>query len=126
MRHQANQPPLLLAEVEEHPDKRRSPRVSADNIRVELRVQPYPHLIECICVNFSTGGILVLADLEDADVGSLVYVNLIQKSQRLMGLTGRVIRRERADHFTKIAIAFDEVHENNPVLRRLVESGHRH
>lgn len=124
MHDQANEPPLLLAEVEEHPDRRCSPRVSADDIRAELRIQTYPHLLECICVNFSTGGILALVDLKEADKGNRVCVNLIGKSQRLMGLTGRIIRSERSHHFTKIAIAFDEIHESNLILRRLVESGH--
>jgi len=125
MHDPANEPPLLFAEVEEHPDRRCSPRVSADDIRAELRIHTYPHVLECICVNFSTGGILVLVDLSPADIGSRVCVNLIGKGQRLMGLTGRIIRSERTDHFTKIAIAFDEIYESNQALRRLVESGHR-
>lgn len=125
MHEQANEPPLLTAEVEEHPDRRRSPRISAEDIRAELRVQTYPHLLDCICENFSTSGILVLVDLEEADEGDRVSVNLIGKNQRVMELTGRIIRSERTTHFTKIAIVFDGIHENNPILRRLAESDQR-
>ena len=123
MQRQTNEPPLLLVEVEEHSDRRCSTRSPANSLHAELRLQSYPHLIECTCLNFSSGGISVLADLKSSDQGSRVCVNLVGQGQRIMGLTGRILRCERTGQFTKVAIAFDEVHGDNPNLKRLIESG---
>ncbi len=121
MHDQTNEPPPLLAEVEEHPDRRRSYRTFPEDIYAELRIHSYPHPHECICVNFSINGVLLLVDL-DAEEGSRVSVNLIGKTQRIMRLTGQIIRSEKSDDFTRVTIAFDAVHKNNPILRGLLES----